>query len=246
MKESAPLAPLPVEVRLSQARQIYALGRYQEALPLLEALVSERPLFADVHNMLGVTHHHMGQWARAEKAFREALKLNAQYTEAAMNLAVLLNDTGRYDEARVLYREALARLSHEKNAIDPMASAKIANMHGSLAELYREANRPEEAIAEYQRALQLRPAFADIRHALAGVLMDTGDLPSALDALKQALEDRPQYLAARVRMGNCFLMMHQKDDAIAAFEAVLAAEADHPDAKRGLRAARGDIGEGAP
>ena len=78
MKDSAPLAPLPLEVRLSQALQIYTLGRYQEALPLLEALSADKPLYADIHNMLGVSHHHVGQWARAEKAFREALRLNSQ------------------------------------------------------------------------------------------------------------------------------------------------------------------------
>ena len=246
MKETAPLAPLPIEVRLSQARQIYALGRYQEALPQLEALIQDRPGYADVHNMLGVSHHHVGQWARAERAFREALKLNAEYTEAAMNLAVLLNDTGRYDEARALYRDALARLSHEKNAMDPLVSAKIANMHADLALAYREANRPEEAIAEYQRALQLRPGFADIRHALAGVLMDTGDVPSAVEALKRAIEDRPNFLAARVRMGDCLLLLGQKDEAVAAFEAVLAAESSHADAKRGLRRAQGQLGEEEP
>lgn len=246
MTDAPSLAPLPIEVRLTQARQIYALGRYQEALPLLEVLSEDRPNYADIHNMLGVAHHHMGQWNRAERAFREALKLNAEYTEAAMNLAVLLNDTGRYEDARILYRDALARLSHEKNALDPQVSAKIANMHADLAELYREANRPEEAIAEYQRALNLRPTFADIRHALAGVMIDTGNLPGAQEELLRALEDRPTFLAAKNRLGNCYLLQQQKAQAIATFEAVLAMDADNADAARGLRLARGQSAEGLP
>lgn len=235
----AQLAPLPLEVRLTQARQIYALGRYEEALPLLESLVIERPNYADVHNMLGVAHHHVGQWARAERAFHDALKINPQYAEAAMNLAVLLNDTGRYDAAKTLYRDALARLSHEKNAMDPQVSAKIANMHSDLAEAYREANRLEEAVAEYQRALNLRPTFADIRHALAGVMMQRKDYASAIEQLTRAIEDRPQFAAARVRLGNCYLSKGDKTAAKGCFEAALAIDAASSDAQRGMRLATG-------
>lgn len=235
----AKLAPLPLEVRLTQARQIYALGRYEEALPLLEALVEEKPNYADVHNMLGVAHHHVGQWARAERAFQDALKINPQYAEAAMNLAVLLNDTGRYDAAKALYRDALARLSHEKNAMDAQVSAKIANMHSELAEAYREAGRLDEAVAEYQRALGLQPTFADIRHALAGVLMQRKDYAGAIEQLSRAIEDRPQFVAARVRLGNCFLSRQDKEGAKGHFEQALKLDANNADAQRGLRLATG-------
>ena len=223
------------EARLSQARKLYALSRWQEALGLLEQLVVDHPGYADLHNMLGVCNHHMGQWSRAERAFREALRLNPKYTEAALNLAVLLNDTGKYEEARVLYRQALAVLSHEKNAMDPMAAGKIANMHAALAQAYTEALRPEEAQAEYQRALALCPHFADIRHALAGLLLTQKQPEAACAQLQQCIADQPRYMAPRVRLGDVLMGLGRLDEARAVYEAALHILPDHADAQRGLR-----------
>lgn len=223
------------EARLTQARKLYALSRWQEALGLLERLVVEHPGYADLHNMMGVANHHMGQWSRAERAFREALRLNPRYTEASLNLAVLLNDTGKYEDARLLYRQALEVLSKEKNAMDPMASGKIANMHAALAQAYTEALRPEEAQAEYQRALALCPNFADIRFALAGLLLEQKQADAAHVQLQRCIADQPRYMAPRVRLGDMLMGLGRIDEAQVVYEAALAIMPEHKDAQRGLR-----------
>lgn len=227
--------PQTVEARLSEARKLYALSRWQEALSLLEQLIVEHPGYADLHNMMGVSNHHLGQWSRAERAFREALRLNPRYTEAALNLSVLLNDTGKYDDARTLYRQALDILSHEKNAMDPMASGKIANMHAALAVAYAQALRPEEAQAEYHRALALCPTFADIRFALAGLLIEQKQPEAACAQLQRCIADQPKYMAPRVRMGDVLMGLGRTDEARAVYEAALGIMPEHKDAQRGLR-----------
>jgi Flp pilus assembly protein TadD len=226
---------IPTEARLSQARKLYTLGRWQEALVLLEPLVLEHPGYADLHNMVGVSNHHMGQWTRAERAFSEALQLNPRYTEAALNLAVLLNDTGRYEQARVIYKQALEVLSHEKNAMDPLAAGKIANMHSDIAAAYVAAHRPEEAQAEYERALALCPTFADIRHSLAGLLIEMKQLDAAIAQLQRCIADSPKYLQPRLRLGALLLTMNRVAEAQVVYEAVLAISPEQPDALRGLR-----------
>lgn len=229
---TAALAP---EARMSQARKLYTLGRWQEALTELEVVIVDHPTYADLHNMMGVCHHHLNQWQRAQRAFGEALQLNPRYTEAALNLAVLLNDTGKYDEARTIYRQALEVLSHDKSAMDPLAAGKIANMHATLAEAYRDAHRPEEALAEYQRALALCPHFADIRHALAGLLLEQKDLEGAAAQLQRAINDQPRYVAPRIRLGATLLALGRVNEAQAVYEAALAIEPKHAEAERGLR-----------
>ncbi len=235
------------EATLSQARKLYTLSRWQEALSLLEPLIVDHPGYADLHNMIGVSNYHMGQWSRAERAFREALRLNPRYTEAALNLAVLLNDTGKYEEARVLYRQALEVLSQEKNAMDPMASGKIANMHAALAQAYGQALRPEEAQAEYHRALALCPHFADIRYALAGLLIEQKQPEAAHVQLQRCIADQPKYMAPRVRLGDVLMAMGRMDEARVVYEAALSIMPEHKDAQRGLRLAQKALsGEARP
>lgn len=233
------------EARLTQARKLYTLSRWQEALGLLEPAVVDHPGYADLHNMIGVCNHHLGQWARAERAFTEALRLNPRYTESALNLAVLLNDTGKYEQARVLYRQALEVLGREKNAMDPMVSGKIANMHADVAQAYSQAHRPEEAQAEYQRALALCPHFADIRFALTTLLLEQKQHDAACSQLQRCIADQPKYMAPRVRLGDVLMSLGRLEEAKAVYEAALAIMPEHNDAQRGLRLCRTAL-QGAP
>src|SRR6188508_420245 len=102
-------------------KQLLTLGRgyfdkkqYAQAEQYLAQVVERHQTFADVYNMLGVVYHDQGQFARAQRAFEAALRLNPAYTEAALNLAIIYNDmgdvwasSGRNKEAVDEYRRAL-------------------------------------------------------------------------------------------------------------------------------------------
>ena len=49
----------------------------------------------------------LDNFRKAQNAFEHALAINPGYTEAALNLAVLYNDLGKYTEAKVAYARAL-------------------------------------------------------------------------------------------------------------------------------------------
>ena len=70
------------------AREHYENHEYAEAEPILLQIVREHQGFADMFNMLGVIHHGHGRFTQAQEMFEHALKINPNYTEAALNLAV--------------------------------------------------------------------------------------------------------------------------------------------------------------
>src|SRR5438046_10562003 len=98
-----------------QLRELVALGRehfqrgdYSLAAGHLEQVVARGAAFADVHHMLGIIYHHLGEFEGAQRAFAKALEINPAYTEAALNLAIVCNDMGQYERAQQVYAQAVA------------------------------------------------------------------------------------------------------------------------------------------
>ena len=94
---------------LTKAREHYKRKEFDRAKLLLERAVESGVTgFADVHNMLGVIHHDQGDLPRAQEQFEAALRINANYTEAILNLTVTYNEIGRYDDARRLMERPIS------------------------------------------------------------------------------------------------------------------------------------------
>ena len=107
----------------------------------LSQVVEQNQSFADVYNMLGIVYHDQGQFARAQRAFEAALRLNPAYTEAALNLAVIYNDMGKYREAKEVYQAALLRQRNSPGKLDPFVTGKIANMYADIADVFADPSR---------------------------------------------------------------------------------------------------------
>ena len=90
-----------------RGREHYTAREYDKAQTCLEAVLKEDLAYADVYDMLGVIYHQQGRLTDAEAMFREALRINPGYTEAALNLAVTCNDLGKYREAKDVYQRAM-------------------------------------------------------------------------------------------------------------------------------------------
>ena len=95
----------------------------------------------------------------AEKAFRNAIGQDPNWSWAHNGLAIVLFDAGREEEANSAWVEAMR--------LDP----KWSRPYSDRAILYRRAGRMEEAVAEIQKALVLDPDGA-ITHYNFGVLLD--------------------------------------------------------------------------
>src|SRR4051812_18437164 len=204
------------------AREHYQANEYDKAEPLLLQIVRDHRGFADMHNMLGVIHHSHGRFTQAQEMFEAALGINPNYTEAALNLAVTYNDLGKYQAARDVYAKAIANSKSQPKQMDPFARGKIANMHARTADAYIGLGLLDEALIEYQKALELCPTFADIRTKLASTLRDNGDKEGAVREYRTAKEQAPHYLPARINLGVTLYSVGKKDEARAEWESVLA------------------------
>lgn len=219
---------------LEKGREHYEAREYDKAEAyLLKVADSER--FADVMNMLGVIYHDKGQVARAQSYFESALRINANYTEAALNLAVTYNEQGQYDQAKRIYAHITTRPQGPGRDIEPFARGKLTNMHADLGRAYAELSMWDKAADQYRAALELSPEFVDIRTRLGQLLKDAGDLGGAIDELTAAIEQRPSFVPAYISLGVTHFAQGDRDAARKAWQGVLAVDPDNRTAAMYLR-----------
>ncbi|NUQ93877.1 MAG: tetratricopeptide repeat protein [Gemmatimonadaceae bacterium] len=214
---------------VARARERFSVRDYHGAVLLLREAVVEGMAYADAHNLLGLSLALIGRQADAVSSFDAAIALNPRYVEAHLNRAVLLNDMGRSDEAR----EAFATAEHlgkpDETGFPVMVANRLANAHAGLAADYRAAGALDEAIAQYERALELRPGYADIRLALARALTERGRHGDAGRQLDEVLRVRPEWLDAMLLRG---LTAYLDGDLATADTVWTAAAERHPEEPR--------------
>ncbi len=221
--------------KLKKGREHYEAREYDKAEAYLVKVVDRGVRFADVMNMLGVIYHGQGRLALAESYFEQAMTINPNYIEAALNLAVTYNDLGQYRKARSLYRHISNIRDAKPDKIEPFARGKLANMHANLAEAYAEVGDLSHAASQYREALELCPDFVDIRTKLGRTLRDAGRVEEACDELEKAKIAKPLYLPARFSLGITYLALGNRDLAKREWEAVLEADPSNTTAQMYLR-----------
>jgi len=91
----------------------------------------------------------------AFKAYEEAITLDPKLLQASINLGCLLHETGRFDRAEGVYRNAI-----RANGNDPV-------LLYDLGVLLEDMGRKSEAVEVYQAALRGDSRFADCHYNLA-------------------------------------------------------------------------------
>ncbi len=191
---------------------------YEAALSDFNEILTRNPRFPDIHNKVGLCHAMLGDLEDALGAFNAALEINQAYAEAHLNRAIVLNDLGRFEEARGSLELADALDHSDENAIPSDVGNRIANLHAELGDLYMVANHPGDAAEQYQKAVEVRPRYLDIRNKLAEALLEIGQMDRAKAELEYILEQRPGFRTARLRYGVVLQRLGRKQEALKEFE----------------------------
>jgi tetratricopeptide (TPR) repeat protein len=206
---------------LNRGREHYAAREYDRAERYLSELAREQIPYADVYDMLGVIYHQQGRLVDAESSFKEALRINPAYTEAALNLAVTLNDLGKYREAKDIYQTAMTASKNAPRHLDPFAKGKIANMHADIGAAYHAVGLYDDAVREYERALALCPKFVDIRTKLGTTFRDMGNINAAVREFERVKVENPRFVGGRLHLGLAYYAQGRRNEAADEWQEVL-------------------------
>jgi len=121
-------------------------GKFAEAAHAYREILVHRPNSLLAWTNLGNAETHLGNRAAAEEAFRKALAIDATSRDALNNLAWLLYESKRYDEAESLARKAVAQ-----NGPDPYI------VLDTLARVLAAKGSCNEALTTFRAAIDAVP-----------------------------------------------------------------------------------------
>jgi type IV pilus assembly protein PilF len=139
----------------------------------LDRAVAENPGDPNVHSAMAMLQDRLGHPDQADKEFKAALSLGPRSPDVLNNYAVYLCRTGRVDEGVKAFEEA----AH--NALYRTPEAAYTNAGVCL----RGAKRDTQAAMSFQRALQVRPNFAEAAYQLADLDFRRGEVQEARETV---------------------------------------------------------------
>jgi tetratricopeptide (TPR) repeat protein len=154
-------------------------GRPGEALEAVREALQRQPANAAAHCEHGLCLEVSRDVDGAERAYREALRIDEEQSIAAMQLGGILGRSGRTEEAIGLFERALR------------AHPNLALLHSNAATAYFVLGKFDVAETHYRRSLQLDAANFGAWLNLGRVLAQTGRKDEARTALQRAAQLRP-------------------------------------------------------
>ena len=233
-----------------------ALGRLDEAVSRFDAAASAMPGLAEPKLTEGHALETRGRFDRAAAAYHEAIEREPTSWNAAY--ALLSLRAGRGDVARAveelaalrgrhggswaleaIYADALLRQGdaggadtaiRRSLALDPNRVETLS----LAATIFLASHHPKDAIDAYRKILTTKPGTASAELGLAKTLIQAGsdeEADAAIGALEQAHPGRPD---VRVLRGLLFERRGDREAAIEAYRAALAADPGIVAARKGL------------
>lgn len=190
-----------IRQHIQRGKTAFEAREYAVALTEFQTVLRQNPRFADIRHLTGLCLSFLGHSDAALQEFDQAIALNPRYIEAHINRAITLNELGRFDEAREAFANAGELETQSEGPYPAAVTARLANAHLTLGNLYFEAGAPAEAAAQFRAALGLRPLFHDIRNRLAEALIQMDDLNGAAAELETVLAANPRFIGARLNLG---------------------------------------------
>ncbi len=151
------------------------------------------------------------------------------------NLGAELINAGRYPEA-------IQHLSQAKS----LATENLPKIHCELATALALAGRPEEAIEEYRKVLELDPNYYEstrVRHGIGISLINAGRTEEAVAEFERMVRDDPDSPDAHNYLGLALLKLGKSQEAVVQFQHAVRLLASSPQAQCNLGTALAQAGQ---
>jgi len=192
-----------------------------------------------------ISHERNGQMDEARKCYDSILELfpgNIRAKQGLAKLSQLKPDTlaGENPSDEILHQLiALYNKGQIRSVIQECdrlttefpQSFLLWNLLGAA---FKAQGKLEEAIAAYNKALLIKPDYAEAYNNMGNALTDQGKPDEAIAAFNKALLIKPEYAEAHNNMGNALTDQGKLEEAIAAYNKALLIKPEYAEAHNNM------------
>jgi arylsulfatase A-like enzyme/tetratricopeptide (TPR) repeat protein len=216
-----------VDQDLHTAGELYRSGKVQDAMTMLDSVITRRPDTADAYLQLAYAYWQSGQLREAIATLEKALAHGAPDRDIRIQLGVYLAESGS-DTARAI------------KVLETLPSTDVEALNG-LGVAYVDAGRYDDAIRAFKRVLALDPTNGLAYQNLASVALRRAQaarnaadrergFKEAESLARQALDADPELAKAYTTLGVILAGTGRKTDAIESWKRAVALDGTEFDA----------------
>ena len=191
----------PAAVAFEQGMTHLAANRFPEAVKSLNESVRLNPNDAQTYLKLGVAYSSQAQYKEAVAVLKMALQIKREVVDAQgfYHLGTAYSNLGKHSDALNAFKQALYIM--RADAVDTQSTAKnappLAHVYHGIGAMYYNLQRPNDAVKELKRAIELNPKLADAYYVLALSYIAVGNRKSA-EAQRNTLRNLNATLAGKI------------------------------------------------
>jgi tetratricopeptide (TPR) repeat protein len=242
---------------------LYSVNRPLDALSQYETVIAIEPDSVRGHWMLGRILEEQGWLELALQHYCQAMQLDPTFftPESHVNVGKLLQERNFYAEAANFFNTALQLQPEYAPAYHAMGNLLIAQGDvEAVAQLYNQAelvdfdlikakqyndlgvacihqSKLDEAIAHFQKAIQIQPDYADAHCNLGNTFLRQRNLRDAIICFQEALNIDPNFEEVYYNLGTSLAEVDRLDEAITFLHAAIEINPSFADAHYNLASA---------
>ncbi len=187
---------------------------YDDALKIYAALLQADPKSADLLSRMAETERRKGDINSAIETFRRASQAAPTDTQPLLQLGLLMDGTGRREQAKPIYEQILRIQPDHPIALNNLAFIKAEegvdldealtmaqrarqklpdseNVKDTLGWIYIKKNLSDDAIRMFKELVDKDPANPSFHYHYGMALLQKGDRPSAKREFEMAMKNNP-------------------------------------------------------
>lgn len=230
LEEAAEIDPEYAEAKLLLADRLEVTGRRSDARKLLGRVAREHPRFSWARQRYGVALRVSGSADRAIEEVQAALDSDPD-GRTLFHAGLFAEAGGDPATAATLYQRSV-----ERGCIDPILAEKLGRLRAN-------EGRYAEALALWERALELEPSMVHLLANVALALHHLGDHDQAGELFDQAVKEAPGKFTTHANRAVYLQDMGRHEEAIAACDAALDIRGESPRLLNNRGVSRMELGD---